>query len=62
MSEMEVSVFRQRSHEAMKQKARRGELFLTVAIGYVKTEDGPDREGSGPAGARSDCSGILQVR
>src|SRR5437762_11570636 len=39
MSEMELSVFRQRSREAMQQKARRGELFLTVAIGYVKTED-----------------------
>jgi hypothetical protein len=39
MSEMEVSVFRQRSIEAMKQKARRGELFLTVAVGYVKTDD-----------------------
>jgi Recombinase len=25
--------------EAMKQKARRGELFLTVAVGYVKTDD-----------------------
>jgi DNA invertase Pin-like site-specific DNA recombinase len=36
MSEMELSVFRQRSVEAMKQKARRGELFLTVAVGYVK--------------------------
>jgi DNA invertase Pin-like site-specific DNA recombinase len=35
MSEMEVSVFRQRSVEALKQKARRGELFMTVAIGYV---------------------------
>jgi DNA invertase Pin-like site-specific DNA recombinase len=48
MSEMEVSVFRQRSMEAMKQKARRGELFLTVAVGYVKTgddriEQDPDR-------------------
>src|SRR5271155_1004336 len=48
MSEMELSVFRQRSVEAMKQKARRGELFLTVAIGYVKTgrdliEKDPDR-------------------
>jgi DNA invertase Pin-like site-specific DNA recombinase len=41
MSEMELSVFRQRSIEAMKQKARRGELFLTVAIGYVKA--GGDR-------------------
>jgi excisionase family DNA binding protein len=41
MSEMELSVFRQRSVEAMKQKARRGELFLTVAVGYVKA--GGDR-------------------
>jgi len=41
MSEMELSVFRQRSIEAMKQKARRGELFLTVAVGYVKA--GSDR-------------------
>src|ERR1700734_3542051 len=50
MSEMELSVFRQRSMEAMRQKARRGELHLTVAVGYVKTEDGriekdPDRRG-----------------
>src|SRR5258708_24369642 len=34
--------------EAMKQKAKRGELFLTVAVGYVKTNDNriekaPDR-------------------
>ena len=48
MSEMELSVFRQRSIEAMKQKARRGELFLTVAVGYAKAgrdliEKDPDR-------------------
>ena len=36
MSEMELSLFRQRSVEAMRQKARRGELHLTVAVGYVK--------------------------
>ena len=36
MSEMELSLFRQRSLEALKQKARRGELLLTVAVGYVK--------------------------
>src|SRR5947209_1369479 len=36
MSEMELSVFRQRSIEAIQQKARRGDLFLTVAVGYVK--------------------------
>src|SRR3954453_22407133 len=39
MSEMELSLFRQRSVEAMRQKARRGELHLTVAIGYVKSDD-----------------------
>ena len=39
MSEMELSLFRQRSVEAMRQKARRGELHLTVAVGYVKTDD-----------------------
>jgi excisionase family DNA binding protein len=48
MSEMELSVFRQRSIEAMRQKARRGELHLIVAVGYVKTDDNriekdPDR-------------------
>ena len=48
MSEMELSLFRQRSLEALKQKAHRGELFLTVAIGYVKSsrdriDKDPDR-------------------
>lgn len=48
MSEMELSVLRQRSLEALKQKARRGELFMTVAIGYVRSgrngiEKDPDR-------------------
>src|SRR5918996_1155244 len=41
MSEMELSLFRQRSQEALKQKARRGALFLGVAAGYVKV--GRDR-------------------
>lgn len=45
---MELSVLRQRSLEALKQKARRGELFMTVAIGYVRIgnnriEKDPDR-------------------
>lgn len=39
MSEMELSVLRQRLREAVQQKARRGELFAAVAIGYVKTDD-----------------------
>jgi len=41
MSELELSLFRQRSHEALKQKARRGALFLGVAAGYAKA--GHDR-------------------
>jgi DNA invertase Pin-like site-specific DNA recombinase len=48
MSEMVLSVLRQRSLEALKHKARRGELFMTVTIGYVRVgnnhiEKGPDR-------------------
>jgi DNA invertase Pin-like site-specific DNA recombinase len=48
MSEMELSMLRQRSFEALRQKARRGELFMTVAVGYVRVgrdgiEKDPDR-------------------
>jgi len=38
MSEMELSLLRQRSVEALKLKAARGDLHTTVAIGYVRTE------------------------
>lgn len=38
MSEMELSLLRQRSVEALKLKAARGELHTTVAIGYVRSE------------------------
>jgi excisionase family DNA binding protein len=41
MSEMELSTLRQRSVEALKSKARRGELFLHIPIGYAKA--GRDR-------------------
>ncbi len=41
MSELELSMFRQRSQEALKQKARRGALILGVAAGYIKV--GRDR-------------------
>ena len=41
LSEMELSTLRQRSVEALHRKARRGELFLSVAVGYVR--DGRDR-------------------
>lgn len=36
LSELELSTMRQRSLEALRQKARRGELLLNVAVGYVK--------------------------
>src|SRR5215470_13593655 len=41
MSELELSLFRQRSQEALRQKARRGALVFGVAAGYVKV--GRDR-------------------
>src|SRR6202008_3310655 len=48
MSELELSMFRQRSQEALRQKARRGALVLGVAAGYVKIdriEKNPNRRG-----------------
>ena len=52
MSELELSLFRQRSQEALRQKARRGALFLRVAAGYVKVsrdqiEKDPDQRVQG---------------
>ena len=41
MSEMELSLLRQRSVEAIKLKAARGDLHTTVAIGFVRAD--PDR-------------------
>src|SRR6516162_3761560 len=38
-SELELSLFRQRSHEALRLKAARGELNTTVAIGYRRGAD-----------------------
>jgi DNA invertase Pin-like site-specific DNA recombinase len=48
MSELELSLFRQRSQEALRQMARRGDLVLGVAAGYVKVgrdriEKNPDK-------------------
>lgn len=45
MSEMELSIFRQRPLEALKQKARRGELFLNVAHRLSQGLPRSDREG-----------------
>jgi DNA invertase Pin-like site-specific DNA recombinase len=39
ISEMELSAFRQRSREAIREKSKRGELLTLVAIGYVRASD-----------------------
>lgn len=39
MSEFELNLFRQRSWQARKQKAQRGELYSTVPAGFVRTGD-----------------------
>ena len=57
MSELELSLFRQRSHEALKQKARRGALFLGVAAGYVKT--GRDRIEKDPDQRVQEAIGLV---
>ena len=57
MSELELSLFRQRSQEALRQKARRGALFLGVAAGYVKT--GRDRIEKDPDQRVQDALGLV---
>lgn len=48
LSEMEITTLRQRAYEAAIQKAKRGELLSSIAIGYIRspndrTEIDPDR-------------------
>jgi DNA invertase Pin-like site-specific DNA recombinase len=38
-SELELSILRQRSQEARRLKAARGDLYTTVAVGYVRSSD-----------------------
>jgi DNA invertase Pin-like site-specific DNA recombinase len=40
MSEFELNLFRQRSREAIQEKARRGELRLPLPVGFCWTSDG----------------------
>jgi DNA invertase Pin-like site-specific DNA recombinase len=40
LSELELGLFRARSQAAIREKARRGEFYGTVAVGYRKTGDG----------------------
>lgn len=39
LSEMELSILRQRSYAALMQKAQRGELFTTVPIGFLRARN-----------------------
>ena len=39
LNEYELDLLRQRSLEARREKARRGELLVTPAVGFVKTEE-----------------------
>lgn len=39
MSEYELGIFRQRAQAAIEQKAKRGELYRRMPVGYVRTED-----------------------
>lgn len=41
LNEYELDLLRLRAHEARVEKARRGELYGRVAVGYRKTADGP---------------------
>ena len=70
MSELELPLLRARSLEALRQKAGRGELFTTVAVGFVKAgrgkiEPDPDlrvREAIGLVFARfAEMQSIRQV-
>ena len=52
MSEAELHILRQRMHQGELNKARRGELFSKVPIGYVRTATRRGRPRPGRAGPR----------
>ena len=62
MSEMELSILRQRSLEALRQKAQTRRVVLHRRGRLRQDPARPDREGSGPAGPRGDRPGVPQVR
>ena len=64
MSEVELSMFRKRSQEAIRQKARRGEYYTRTAEGYVlagdnRLEKDPDEQVHGISGWFLGNSGSL---
>jgi DNA invertase Pin-like site-specific DNA recombinase len=61
-SELELSILRQRSQEALRLKAARGDLHTTVAVGYLRGANDPAGAGSQSPHLRGAVFGVLQVR
>jgi DNA invertase Pin-like site-specific DNA recombinase len=61
-SELESSIFRQRSQEALRMKAALGELYTTVAIGYRRSADRSPGTGPRRADPRGAVSGVPQIQ
>ena len=58
MSEFELNLLRQRSLEAIRQKARRGELQFRLPVGFRWTPNGKVGDRSRPSCARGSASGL----
>ena len=61
-SELELSMFRQRSQEALRLKAARGELHTTAAIGYRRRADGRLEQDADRRIHESAVDGVPQVQ
>jgi len=61
ISEMELSILRQRSLEALRQKAERGELYTAVAVGYLRRADEPERRWNEKLCLVEELKGELQM-
>lgn len=61
LNEYELDLLRQRSVEARREKARRGELIITAPVGYIKGGEPVSGKRPGPAGPANDPSCVSQV-
>ena len=61
MSEMETSTFRQRSQEAIRQKARRGEHYTRIAEGYQQRDDGALEKDADEQVRHTHGAGLQQI-
>jgi len=60
LNEYELDLLRQRSLEARREKAKRGELIVAAPVGYLKAEQRLEKD-PGPSGPRSRRTGVSQV-